>query len=128
MENQKPATIEDVITLVTEGFKNVNTRFDKVETDVAELKGRVIGVEQQVASLQKQGVDVINRLEVVEESVSGIATHMDKRFDQFMPVVASKDFVERKVEGQSTKTHVLVNILKEKSVLTSQEATDVIRA
>lgn len=118
MESKKPLTLDDLALLMQQGFASVHTemneRFDGVNEQFK-------GVNERLDAVEEQG-------SVTQESVQGLATHMDKRFDVLHAEMASKDFVERKAEAQSTKTHVLVNILKGKNVLTPQEAVDVIRA
>lgn len=128
--------MKDVMLFMEQGFAAMHTRMDKTDESVNERFDAAQKVTQGLATEMNERFDGVNeriddvneRLDVQQEHAEGLAAHMDKRFDALMPGVASKDFVERKAEAQSTKTHVLVNILKGKNVLTPQEATDVIRA
>ena len=117
MESKKPLTLDDLALLVQQGFASVYTKIDTTKTELAE---RIDATQEATAVLV---TEMNERFDDAQETTRGLATHMDERFDALMPSVASKDFVERKAEAQSTKTHILVNILKAKNVLTPQEAT-----
>lgn len=133
MESKKPLTLDDLALLMQQGFASVHAKVDTVKVELTEQMDERFDAAQETTQglathMNEQFKGVNERLDVGQEATQGLATHMDERFDALMPGVASKDFVERKAEAQSTKTHVLVNILKTKNVLTPQEATDVIRA
>lgn len=109
MENEP--TIKDVLRAV----ESLSTRIGSVEHSLGE------------------------RIDVSQESIQGLATHMDEAFAKVHAEMATKedlraserrtmDFVDRKIEGVNAKIVTLARTLEKKHVITAAETTDVIRA
>lgn len=116
-------TLKDVLQAV----HALGARIDDVEVS---LVTRIGGVESSLGA-RIDGVETSlgAKIDAVDERVEGLATHVDERFAESEHRMM--DFMDRRV-GQSearleVKIGKLVGVLEKKQILTSSEASDVIR-
>jgi hypothetical protein len=75
---------QNVIDFIGEQFRRLNLRFDKFELDLADLRGRVIVLEEsqasmsaRIATLEVSTAGVIKRLDRIENRLDRIERRLD---------------------------------------------------
>ena len=62
---------DNIINFIGEQFRRLNLRFDKFEIEIGDLKGRMIVVEEGLASM-------LARIATVEVSTAGMIKRLDR--------------------------------------------------
>ncbi|MBU6166645.1 MAG: hypothetical protein KGQ52_11020 [Alphaproteobacteria bacterium] len=77
-----------MLNFIGEQFRRLNTRFDKLEMDIGEIKSRLIVLEEGQASMSA-------RIATVEVSMAGMNKRMDRVDNRLDRIERRLDLVEQ---------------------------------
>ena len=78
---------ENVINFIGEQFRRLNVRLDKFDLEMGDIKGRMVVVEETLASMS-------GRVATVEVSMAGVIKRMDRIEGRLERIERRLDLVE----------------------------------
>jgi len=118
---KKEATINDVLTAINTFSAQVDNHFERVEK-------RLDGVEKRLDGVENRLDNVENRLDRVESRIDRIeGTMITKEYLDNALIDVRADFISH-IKAKDKKVDTLIDILREKKVITSQESKKILAA
>jgi archaellum component FlaC len=125
---KKEATINDVLTAINTFSAQVDNRFERVEKRLDGVEKRLDGVEKRLDGVEKRLDNVENRLDRVEDRIDQIeGTMVTKEYLDNALIDVRADFISH-IKAKDKKVDTLIDILREKKVITSQESKKILAA
>jgi archaellum component FlaC len=144
---KKDATINDVLGAINTFSAHVDQRFERVEKDIVDLKKEVkemkadieevkedlAGVKEDLAGVKEDLAGVKEDLAGVKEDLAGVkedladvhGTMITKEYLDNALLEVRGDFVAQ-IRGRDRKVDTLIDILREKRVITVQETKKIL--